>query len=81
MILRWTAASAAQFRIERCTQTGSGKNKTCSYPGTALATVPGASTMYDDTTAAAGTTYKYRVRSEIDASRVSAWAETQVSTR
>lgn len=80
--LRWTAStSATQFRIERCTQTGGGKSKTCSYPGTALATVPGGSTMYDDTTAAAGATFKYRVRSEVDASRFSTWTETQVSTR
>ena len=37
--------------------------------------------MYDDTTAAAGATFKYRVRSEVDASRFSTWTETQVSTR
>ena len=80
--LRWTAsAGTAQFRIERCTQTGSGKSKTCSYPGLALATVGAGSTAYEDTTAAAGATYKYRVRSELDASRFSTWAETQVTAR
>lgn len=80
--LNWTApAGQAQFRIERCTLEGKGNNKACTYTGAALAYVPADARTYVDTTAPAGATCKYRVRAEIDATRYSAWAETQVTVR
>ena len=70
------------FRIQRCTVTGKGAGKTCTY-GADLTTLPpaagaGAGLSYNDATAVKGTPYRYRVRAENSAGE-SAWVETSVN--